>query len=372
VGRSSLEVKISLEQRLTRFTEWFHRRNDRPLLGFYLDSQYPLHRYRGAASLPAGPVEPSDVIVARYLDDCDRLFDLYERAGGDFIWSAAPFFGLPWAEAALGCGVIADHVSGSTRSVPPEGFADDPMVPEFSEGNPWIAKMVEFYTALERRSAGRYPVGVTLLRGVSDVLSALYGGERFLIAMIDDPKAVKAVAEKVADFLIALGSCMLDHAPLFHGGTGSFFYSCWCPGKTIWLQEDAAALLSPRLYDEFIYPPYCRIADSFAHSAVHLHPSKFMPVDFLLRSRTDVIELHMDRGGPSAEELSGVHTKILSAKPLLIWGDATWADLEFILRTVPHSGLAVNMVASSAEEAEDVWDRASRLWDGRPRSLHYG
>jgi hypothetical protein len=355
-------MRIPLEERTARFTRWLERRNDRPLLGFYLGSHYPLHRYQGAASLPAGRIRPEDVIVERYLDDCDRLFDLYERAGGDGIWSAAPFYGLPWLEAALGCAVVADHRSGSTRAQAPDGFGDHPAIPEFSENNAWVAKMIEFYEAMDQRSAGRYPVGVTLLRGISDLLATLYGGQEFILKMIESPGEIKAAAQRLADFIIGFGSCMLDHVRPFHGGTGIFFYSCWFPGKAIWLQEDAAALLSPRLYEEFIHPPYCRIVDQFAHSAIHLHPSNFIPVDFLLRTRTDAIELHIDKGGPSAEELSRVHAQVLSKKPLLIWGDLTAQDLEHVLRTLPHEGLAVNMVVSSVEEAKDVWKRALQWW----------
>jgi len=85
-------------------------------------------------------------------------------------------------------------------------------------------------------------------------------------------------------------------------------------------------------------------------------------VDFLLGSSTDAIELHIDRGGPSAEDLSEIHKKILSTKPLLIWGDAAWKSVEYALRTLPHRGLAINMVVSSAEQAEDIWSKASKLW----------
>ena len=130
-------MRIPLQEKLERLRTWFGRENDRPLLGFFLDSQYPLHRFRGGKSLPEGEVRPSDIVVENFLDDCDRLYELHEAVGGDLIWSSCPFFGLPWVEAALGCGVIADHITGSSRSVPPQGFADNSAVPKFSEDNPY-------------------------------------------------------------------------------------------------------------------------------------------------------------------------------------------------------------------------------------------
>src|ERR1035438_4727991 len=126
--------------------------------------------------------------------------------------------------------------------------------------------MLEFVPALAARSRGRYPVGVTLMRGISDLLSALYGGEQLVFRMYEAPEEVRSVIERLTEFWIAFGRCLLDHVPLFHGGTGAFFYGVWCPGKTIWLQEDAVALLSPRRSDEVILSSAAPLAGGSAHS----------------------------------------------------------------------------------------------------------
>ena len=357
---------VPLSERLQRLTAWFHRANDRPLIGFTLGSYYPLKRYpQGARWIPNGEVRPEHIKVSDYLDDSDELFHLHQAAGGDLIWSATPFLGLPWVEAALGCGVVADHQSGSTRSIPPPGFAENHHVPAFSEANPWVAKLLEFIPPLEQRSAGRYPVGATLMRGVSDLLAALYGGGDFVLRMLDAPEEIESVVEQLADFWIAFGRCLLERLPLYHGGTGGYMYSLWCPGKTIWLQEDAVALLSPQLYRRFIFEADCRIARAFEHTALHLHPSRVIPSDDLIKSGIDVIELHIDHDGPRAAALEKHYRTILAAKPLLVWGDVTEADLEFLLRELPHQGLAVNLVVGSPEQAHATWDRAMRLWRGR-------
>lgn len=354
-------MKFSVTERLQQQEKWFNRQNERPLLGFFLDAQYPLHRYYGAKNLPQGQIEPKDIIVEDYLSDYDRLHELSEEAGGDFLWFACPFWGMPWVEAALGCDVFADHQTGSTRAVSPAGFAENPVIPEFSAENPWVAKMLEFIPAIEKHAAGRYGVGVTLMRGISDLLSALYGGEKFILRMYDDPNEVKAVVEKLTDFWIAFGKCLLSHVPRFHGGTGAFFYGVWCPGETIWTQEDAAALLSPDMYEKFIFPNCCRIADAFEHMVIHLHPSMFIPVEYLVKSPIDVIELHIDKGGPTAEQLYEKHMTVLAQKPLLVWGDITEDDLEFMLKNLPARGLAINMVASSVEQTREIWDKYSKI-----------
>ena len=139
----------------------------------------------------------------------------------------------------------------------------------------------------------------------------------------------------------------------------------WFENKTLWTQEDSAALLSPTLYEEFIHPAVCRIAEAFDNTVIHLHPSKFMPIDYLLSSRIGVIEMHIDKGGPTAEQLYETHVKVLSQKPLLIWGNLSEQDLEFILKRLPYKGLAINMVVSSKGQAELMGHRACELWSVR-------
>jgi len=355
---------IPLHERLDRLAAWLERRNDRPLIGFCLGSYYPLHRYPGSRRhIPDGAVRPEDVVVEDYLEDTERLYVLHEEAGGDMVWAAAPFLGMPWVEAALGCGVVADHGQGSTRSVPPPGF--DGTIPAYSEDNPWVAKMLEFAPALARQSGGRYPVGVTLMRGISDLLSALYGGPEFVLRLCDGGERIEQLIENLTGFWIAMGRSLLARLPQFHGGTGSYLYGLWCPGKIMWLQEDAAALLSPSLYDRFIHPADRRIASAFENCIVHLHPSRFIPAKQLAASSLAAIELHIDFGGPRAEALEPHYRTIMESKPLFVWGDITAADLEFLLTRLPHQGLAIEVVVNSVAEARETWERAMRLLGAR-------
>ncbi len=92
----------SIKERVNNFGKYYSRKNERPLLGFYVESEYPLHRYNAAKKLPeAQPLKPKDFNAEDYLDDCDRLFEEHEACGGDFIWSASAFWGIPWLEAGL-------------------------------------------------------------------------------------------------------------------------------------------------------------------------------------------------------------------------------------------------------------------------------
>lgn len=352
-----------MEERVDRFWRFYARTNERPLLGFYAGSEYPLHRYPGSRSLPDDrALAPADFEIEPHLDDGDRLFDVHEACGGDFIWSASAYWGIPWLEAALGCPIWADHGSGSIHAKQPPDFKGPDDLPVFSSDAPWPAKATDFIEHITERSAGRYPIGTTRMRGIADLLSSLYGPEAFVMAMMDRPDEVHACCRRLTDFWIGFGQLQLDEIPLFHGGVGSFYYNMWAPAGTIWHQEDAAALLSPDLYDTFILACDADIADAFPGCIMHQHPAGFLPVDRYLKMSFIAMELHIDEGGPDAEALYATHRKILERKPLLIWGRLSERDFECIFTKLPTVGLAVMARVDEPEEAGSLWDRYMKRW----------
>lgn len=349
--------QTTISERVTRFQAFHRRANPRPLLGFFRGSEYPLFRYPFSAGLPAGrPLQPEDFDVEAFAGDCERLFLEHEACGGEFIYAASAFWGIPWLEAALGCAVVADHGSGSISSLPPADFRPEAL-PAFSPDNPWMRLLERMLVALRARSAGRFPLATTRMRGVADLLSALYGGDAFVYALVERPEEVAAVAARLTDFFIACGRLQLGLIPDFHGGMGSFYYHMWAPPGTVWHQEDAAALLSPRLYREFIEPCDRRIVAAFDQVVIHQHSTGFVPTAQYLDMGMSVLELHIDTGGPSAEALYQRHLAILARKPLLIWGDLSEADLDWVFAKLPPQGLAVITVVDGPERARELWER---------------
>jgi len=349
--------KKSIEERVALFEQFYARANERPLLGFFYGSEYPIHRYEAAKGIPVGrELVPNDFPVEPYLDDCDRLFDIHEQCGGDFMWSASAFWGIPWVEAALGCPIIlSSYESGSIHAERPVGYDGPGSLPEFSLDNPWVRKAIEFLEETSRRSNGHYPLATTRMRGISDLLAVLYGGEQFIFKMMTDPDEVKQTAGELRDFWIEFGRMQIERIPEFHGGIGSFYYNAWAPKGTIWHQEDAAALLSPALFEQFIKPFDDEIVRAFDGCIMHQHSTGYVPVEHYLEMDFTALELHIDEGGPSAEELFDTHRKILERKPLIVWGDIPERDLDWIFSKLPAQGLAVITVVESPQQAEAIW-----------------
>jgi hypothetical protein len=86
----------SISDRVGLFKQFYKHENERPLFGFFYGSEYPVHRYEAGKFIPQGrPLKPDDFTVEPYLDDFDRLFNIHESCGGDFIYSASIF----WAQS---------------------------------------------------------------------------------------------------------------------------------------------------------------------------------------------------------------------------------------------------------------------------------
>lgn len=358
---------IPVNERVDAFREFYSRRNRNRLLGFFLGSEYPIPRYRHAAGLPGDrPVEPDDLNVDSHAEDESTMFETHEMCGGQFIHAGSAYWGVPWLEAMIGCDIRASHTSGSlyaetiaTNRELASAVSDGSWrVPAFDPDAPWSRVAASMLGRLALVAGGRFPLATTRMRGVADLLAAVFGPEQLIVAMIERPDYVRSLAAAAADLYIAFGRFQLKLIPEFHGGIGSFYYGMWAPWGTVWHQEDSCMLLSPELYREFIGPQDTRIFEAFAHNIIHFHSTGgYLPIDEVLATSPTAIELHRDTGGPSAEELYETHLRILDSTPLLIWGNLDAADLEWLYAKLPPEGLAIQVVVDTPEDAHLIWER---------------
>jgi hypothetical protein len=353
------QLRKSIGERVEQFRSFYAKKNGRTLFGFCLGSEYPVHRYNAAKSIPENiHLTPDHFNIDSYLDDFDYLFKKHEECGGDYIWSASIYWGIPWIEASIGCPIVlSSYSSGSIHAKPKTGFKGPDDIPEFSLNNPWVRKAIEFLESASLRSKGRYPLATTRMRGISDLLSLLYGTENLIYAMIDRPDEVKSVSERLTDFWIQFGKMQIDRIPEFYGGTGSFYYNTWAPKGTIWHQEDAVALLSPDLYENFIREWDEKIVNAFDGCIMHQHSNGYLPYEYYIKMNFIALELHIDSGGPSAESLKPVYNKIMEHKPLIIWGNIPEKDLDWIFRNLPPEGLAIITNVENVKDAKRLWEK---------------
>jgi 5-methyltetrahydrofolate--homocysteine methyltransferase len=232
------------------------------------------------------------------------------------------------------------------------------------DSNPWAQKLLELARAVVDHAAGRYPVAPTLMRGPADILSAMRGADRFPMDFYDCADAVSQAAELCADVWIELGKAQLALVPASLNGyvAGAHGLRTWAPDRVIWLQEDAMALLSPRIYRRFILPLDKRIASEFPHTAFHLHGSALWAVeDLAATSEIDLIELNFESAQCDVEGTFAAWKRIQQDKPLVVWkefcGDEYWPWLHRVLDELSWQGLSIQITVATRQAGQAVVSR---------------
>lgn len=337
---------------------WMRQDTDRPLLGcnigFFVNQRFP----RLMEAIPPGLVKPEDIRVDLFLEDSESLYQRYSEIGDDYPYVGAPFIYMPWMEAIIGCPI---------RSSPTSLWAE-PCVTDWESWhwerptleNPWAQKLIELMQALVKHSNGKYPVAPTLMRGPSDILSAMRGAAQLSLDILDFPGEIKRAAKLCADVWIDVGKAQIALVPDSNEGyvAGDAGLRTWAPDKVIWLQEDAMALLSPRLYYEFFFQLDRHIASKFPCVAFHLHGSALWAIDQLVEiPEIDVIELNFEAAQCDIEGTFSGWRKIQAKKPLVIWRlyeDGFWSWLNRVLVEFPPRGLSIQVTVKDEEEAKKL------------------
>lgn len=345
---------------------WRREGQERPIAAFRVVPDFFFSRhFRAAESLlvPDKLVTPEMLDVEAFLPDYERMYRMSVELDQDAFWVAEPFTGIPWMEAILGCEVRAGAESfiSKPRKESLDSLAQVRLDPE----NPWFLKYLEFTKRLVELSDGRFPVGMPIMRGPSDMVGALMGQTEMVFALADEPDRMKEFFIRTAEAFLDVIRAQNALVPPFKGGSALGFYHVYCPGSSIWYQEDLSAIMSPALYREFLSEPERRICAGRDGTAIHLHPASFFILDELLaKDDLKAIEVNKDVGGPSVEEMIPQLRKIQTKKSLILWGDLNEDDLDCAERNLSAQGLFLHIIAPGMDAAKRLRDRV-RAWKQR-------
>jgi hypothetical protein len=350
-ARATLQERLALHRSF-----WAREKQPRPLASFRVGDFFFARHFHAALPLlePDKPISPAMLKVSEFIPDYERMFQETEELAQDGFWTGEPFTGIPWMEAILGCPIRSGLESFTSRpwlSSPAEALEQL----RFDTENPWLAKYLEFTTALVKQSRGRYPVGMPIMRGPSDMLGALLGQQEMVLALMDaGPRVMHRLIERVTRAFLAVIEAQRRLTPAFYGGCSPGFYHIWAPGPAIWFQDDLSAILSPKLYRQFFLDSARMILAGYQHTAVHLHPASFFILDELLTlDNLKAVEVNKDVGGPGVKEMIPTLRKIMQTRGLILWGDLSVEDLEVVKQNLPCQGLALNIVAPTPDEARE-------------------
>jgi hypothetical protein len=329
---------------------------DRPLVGCWVGGYYPAEQFpRGVSGWPTATLlTPQNVSFAPFAEDYEELYQSHRACDDDFFYTGAAYWGVPWLEAILGCPVSV--VAANCRAEPWRTSLDDSG--DFAvnlDTNPWLDALLRFTHDLVEFSRGRFPVCAPLLRGPGDAASAMLGGTAFVTGLLDDPERMKGLLAHCATVRSTVLRRLDEIIPAWHGthAAGGYPSKVWCRKTVAYYQEDCAALLSPRLFREFLLPAARQACQAAEVNFIHLHSACLYPVDILLDDDTfDVLEINIDHGGagPAVPQLIETFQKIQRAgRPLLLWGQCSPDDWELICRLLSPIGLSLQPMVGSPQ-----------------------
>ena len=350
----------TIEERLQACRDfWEGKEQKHPLVVFRLGQVFFSKEFRAVDSLlHMGTQVTADMLrVKEFLPDYERMYQDLEKVSMDGIFSADPCTGIPWMEAILGAKVEGTNVS----------FVSHPTLTDveqlqdlsFSRENPWYQKYLEFSRKLTALSEGRFPVAQPILRGVTDTVGSILGQQNLVWGIIDEPDFIRKAFDVVVDAQRALIEDQYKVIQPYHGGYNLGFYHIWAPGKVLWFQEDLAALLSPQHFDEFLFRTYNRYVEGYDYTTVHLHPTAFHHLDGIMGVKgLTAVQINIDENVSDLETLFPACQKVIEGGKRLLLGMGSFSknDLDLILKKLQRNSIALNIIANSVEEANELME----------------
>ena len=282
---------------------------ERPLLGMSRWAQVTMEQFDWGLAAPEGTLEPTMVKVEDLVPQYEALF-AGRPLDDDLCWPAMPPTAIPWLEAILGCPIRYSTVSGGMFA---EAIGDPGVAALRSvrlDGDPWFEKLLEFVRGLGALAAGRFAVGLPLMRGPWDMVAAMLGPTELYVALCDRPDAVQALAAACSDVWIGVASRLADAIPRWHGGYVGFL-GLWAPGFGPMLQDDTSVSVSPDMYRRVMRSADERMAGGWDPAIFHLHSAGLHVLDDVLDVlHGRALNVDLDPSGPSIEEVVTVLRRV--------------------------------------------------------------
>ncbi len=206
----------------------------------------------------------------------------------------------------------------------------------FDTENKWWQITRDTLINCKNLSENNYLVGAPDLIENLDILALLRGTENLMMDMIDNPNLVKEKLWEINDVWLEAYNEIYNIIKLDDGSSCSGAFRLWGPGKTMKVQCDESAMISTKMFEEFVMPPLkaqCKTLDNVMY---HLDGTAAIKhLDALL----DMKELHAIEWTPEAGIESG--------------GNKRWFEM---YKRILNSGKSLQVVGIKSTEILPMLD----------------
>lgn len=314
-----------------RFAAWW--RQD----GLIVHITAPLDRPRAASAPP--PLAEPNTLTDAWLDPAWRVWRAEQEMAHTYYGGDA----FPYFDTQIGPGSLGIFL-GATPQFAPDTVWYEPCIadpdnhpaPRFDARSAWLLKHTALIEAGLRASQGQYLVGMPDLIENVDTLAALRGTQPLMYDMIERPEWVAARVADINQAYYQAFDLLFDLIRDPWGGNAFSAFKIWGPGRTAKVQCDASALISPRMFGDFVVPALTEQCAWLDYSMYHLDGTQaIVHLDALL----------------AIEPLAAVEWTPQAGRPQ--GGSPLWFDL---YRQVLDAGKSVQAILVEPQEVLPLLD----------------
>lgn len=272
----NLNIAPQWEETKNRFIAWWQGElTQKPLIRL-------LARKMDASGPPAKPSSAEDFhLSSRYRTDLIR----WQIASHDYLADS-----FPHATVNMGAGSFALYLGSEPTfdyntvwfGETVEDWASAPPF-EFNPGNNWWKRHLEVIKAMKEGAGDDYYVDIPDIIENLDILASLRGTQNLCLDLMDCP-------EEIAKRLKELDALYFEYYDRFYdlvkGQEGESTYTAfeiWSPGRTVKLQSDFSAMMSPAQFEEMVVPSLTHQCQKTDYSVYHLDgPDAIRHLDALM------------------------------------------------------------------------------------------
>ena len=242
----------------------------------------------------------------------------------------------------------------------------------FDPENKWFKKHLQLAKDCQALAGDDFYVDMPDLMENIDVLASLRGAQDILFDLLDEPEMIGERIQEVTDIYYEYYDRFYDVIKDEEGGNAYTVFQIWGPGRTVKLQCDFSAMMSPEDFRKYIQPSLRTQSENVDHVLYHLDgPAAIKHMDALMEiDGIDALQWTSGDAGPDGTlpDWDVIYDKAIAAGKS-IWVKVYSGEFEDWIRNVDrivkkygsHS-LFLLFPEMSMEQAAYLLDYADRNW----------
>lgn len=299
-------------------------------------------------------LKASDFEAERFIPLHREICLQAESTRDDKITMTEPLVAIPWLEAYHGCGISLEGKYIWPKHVF-EDITESEAVTAAGPKTEWLDCYIKYMRDLDAAFSNSWAISQPILRGIADVACALMGTQNFIYGMMDEEELSRSLIAYIAKNSEHFYKQSMENMPMFRGGYVIGQYFLWTPEMCLRLQDDAIAVLSPDLYEQFVLSYTEQLSKLTNYTMMHLHLTSGHMLNKLCSIQTiRAIEYDIDEGCESVLEHMGTFKKIQdSGKNLVIKARFKQDEIQ-AMKQLDMRGLCLIPVVDSGKEIDEI------------------